>query len=270
MSDGYTKSCGSQLKRRCTDKKDDVADGNVCDPDSVNMIPGDKHNGFDKDKIRILIAIKQTVLRYGLASLLREQPDFAVVGTVGDCQECHLIAPELSPHVLLCDLNVIESLPVVEPESTNCPLEVSCDVLPDIPAILLQDDRSEHQILQATRIGVRGYLTTNSRLEDLFKAIRVVKEGGAFLERHVQSKVLGMLGKLHNGNNTKDKFLTDRERLILRLLAQGKRNQEIADTIFLSNSSVKRYVSSLYTKLGATNRAEAVSIGISQQLINIE
>lgn len=266
MSDKFMRRCTDRLTERKTDRNDTGTKINLQAPiaEGINAVT---NNSATKESIRILIAIRQSILRFGLASLLREQPEFIVVGTVGKCEDCHEAAPKLLPHVLLCDLESTNTHPDMASKSSGCPLEEEHDALPDIPTIVLQDDRSEHQILEATRIGIRGYLTTDTGLEDLFKAIRIVKNGGTFLERRVQSKVLGMLGQLNNGENIENEVLNEREQSILRLLAQGKRNQEIADTIFLSNSSVKRYVSSLCTKLGASNRAEAVRIGISRHLI---
>jgi len=271
MSDNYMSMHTDRLNRKNTNKK--IKDAAVIN-DQRSKSGNDQatfNSGAAKDGIRVLVSIKQSILRYGVASLLREQSDFNVVATVGDCVACYQSALQHLPHVLVCDLDTASGCPVEASQSAGCSIEELCKMLPGIPSIVLQDDRSEGQILEATRIGIRGYLTTDSKLENLFKAIRVVKDGGTFLEQRVQSKVMGMLGQLHNGEKTgKVEFLNDREQTILCLLAQGKRNQEIADAVFLSKSSVKRYVSKLYHKLGATNRAEAVKIGIAKNLIRFE
>lgn len=220
--------------------------------------------------ISILVAIEQPIFRFGLASLLEEQPDFTVVGTAGNCDECYQRALQLSPDILLCD---IDTAGAATPENSSlgwCSFEALRDALPELPAILLHREESDNQILEASNNGIRGYVTTNTSCEDLFNAVRVVKDGGTFLEQRVQSKVFAMLKQLNDGDASKTEPLNDKERTILQLLAQGKRNQEIADDVFLSISSVKRYVSTLCTKLGASNRAEAVRIGISKHLISAD
>lgn len=221
-----------------------------------------------QDDIRILVVIRPPIIRFALACLLNEQSDFNVVGTAGNCVECCQKAQGLAPNVLLCDLDTAEACPAKA--SCTVSVETVFNAFPDLPAILLHDDDKECQILDASRIGIRGYLTTNTSPEELFQAIRVVKNGGTFLDRRMQSRLMGMLSQMNGEKKTEDEHLNDRERSILHLLAQGKRNHEIADFVFLSNSSVKRYVSTLYAKLGASNRAEAVRIGISKNLIDFD
>lgn len=221
--------------------------------------------------IRILVVIRESIIRHGLASLLDEQPDFKVIGKAGNCAECYLNALQHPPHVLLCDLDIVTTAcPENALVSEGCPFIQLRDAVPGIQTVVMQGDEDSHKILEASRIGIRGYLTTDTSVEALFQAIRVVRNGGTFLEPAVQSSVLGMLRQLNDGERTENKDLNDRERAILQLLAKGKSNQEIADTIFLSMSTVKYYVSTLCTKLNASNRAEAVRIGISKNLITAE
>jgi len=273
MSDKLKRRHTDLLLRRSTDKNDN----DTPTQSSMHGLMAESsseynHNGKMKNcqqtKIRILLIMRQSIMRFGLASLLGEQPDFQVVGTAGNCAECNKKILQLSAQVLLCDFETANACPLKASTPGGCLSETQHDLLPDIPAILLQDDQHEHEIVQASRIGIRGYLTTDTRLEDLFRAIRVVKDGGTFIEHRVQSKVMGILGQLHNGKQNEKVHLTDRELTMLQLLAQGKRNQDIAKDVFLSNSSVKRYLSKLYVKLGASNRAEAVSIGISKHFIS--
>lgn len=238
--------------------------------DKLGTIAGHMSEGITKNQIRILVSIRQSIVRLGIASLLSEQPEFSVVGNASDSKECYRKALELSPHVLLCDLHVANECPVMMKNSDGRSYKMQADALPNMAAIVIMNDVSECQILEASEFGVRGYLTTNARCEDLYRAIHVVKAGGTFLERPVQSKVFAILKQMNGKEVVDNDILKDRERTILHLLAQGKSNQEIADTVFLSISSVKRYVSSLCAKLGASNRAEAVRIGISKQFIRAE
>ena len=189
------------LMRRKTDKDDNdttFSMHGLKTKESKNC----NHNGTAMDSVRILVAIRQSILRFGIASLLSEQTDFVVVGTADSCKDCHQKAVELSPHVLLCDLEIAGTSAVLPSGYSNCPLEAQCNEMPDIPAIVLEDDRSDYQIIKASRIEIRGCLTTNTALEDLYRAIRVVKDGGTFLERCVQSKVMDMLVQLHGRENT--------------------------------------------------------------------
>lgn len=259
------------LNRRYTDHKgNDTIKLTSIYEDKIKTIATRKPEGISQDQIRILVSIRQSIIRFGLASLLSEQPEFNVVGTAGDSTECYQNALKLSPDVLLCDQHTANECPVMIKHSDGHSLKMRADALPNMSTIVVMNDFSKCRIIEASEFGVRGYLTTNSRREDLYRAIHVVKNGGTFLERRVQSKIFGMLKQLNDKEAIENVILKDREKSILRLLAQGKSNQEIADAIFLSISSVKRYVSSLCTKLGASNRAEAVRIGISKQFIPAE
>ena len=261
----------SDKKRHSVRAKDRAS--NKINNSTVSSEPKLKSNKSREtsDCIRILVVIRESIIRYGLASLLDEQPDFKVIGTAGNCAECYQNALQQPPHVLLCDLDIVtDSCPGKTSVYDNCPFAQLRDAVPNIETVVVQADEDAHQIIEASRVGIRGYLTTDTSVEALFQAIRVVRNGGTFLEPAVQSSVLGMLKQKNDGEKTDNKDLNDRERAILQLLAKGKSNQEIAETIFLSVSTVKYYVSTLCTKLDASNRAEAVRIGISKNLITAE
>lgn len=246
---------------------------NKINTSTVSSAPGSKSKKSDEtsDCIRILVVIRESIIRYGLASLLDEQPDFNVIGTAGNCAECYQNALQHPPHVLLCDLDIVtNACPEKASVSEGCPFTQLRDAVPDIQTVVVQGDEDSHKILEASRIGICGYLTTDTSVEELFQAIRVVRNGGTFLEPAVQSSVLGMIRQLNDGEKAKNKPLNEREQAILQLLAKGKSNQKIADAMFLSMSTVKYYVSTLCTKLEASNRAEAVRIGISKNLITAE
>ena len=268
MTGLYNRRRTDALKRRCTDSGNHhtISIADIHSAVATSSKDDETQTGLD-NCIRILVVFKQSIFRFGLSSLLNEQSDFNIVGTAGSCEECYQKSVQRSPHVILCDMDTACTTPSESTATDFFSFQALRDALPGIPVIAIQNEESDCQILGASLNGIRGYVTTNTRREDLFKAIRVVKDGGTFLERNLQSRVLSMLNQLNNGEKLEEKILNDRERKILLLLAQGKRNQEIADEVFLSISSVKRYVSNLCNKLGASNRAEAVRIGISKHLI---
>lgn len=206
------------------------------------------------DAIKILVVAGQPIVCAGLVAMLEEQPDFNVVGTGANCAQCCRMASKLNPDVLVCDLET----------DVKCNAECLSDLLdamPKLPTIVIHKHAQERRVMGASRLGVQGYLTLDSEPETLFRAIRVVTQGGIFIDRGLYSTFLNISGETNNTN------LGNREHEILLLIAEGKTNQEIAKTILISESTVKHYISEMYSKLGVSNRAEAVKVAMNKGII---
>ena len=199
--------------------------------------------------VNILVVIRQPIVCFGLAAMLEAQPDFNVVGTAANCAQCCHKALKLAPDVLVCDLDTNENC------NAEC-LSALRDEMPNLPAIVVHRHVQARRVMGAFKLGVQGYLTLDSKPESLFRAIRVVTQGGIFLDQSLRSALLNLPGE--NNNAT----LSNREYEILLLIAEGKNNQEIAETILTSVSTVKHYISAMYSKLGVSNRAEAVRVAM--------
>lgn len=212
--------------------------------------------------IRILVVDDHPVVRYGLVGLLSAEADFEVVGEAASCAECCEKISELSPDVVVLDLEMEDA----------CGAEALTRVRntdPDVRTIVYTAYDNDWRVVDAVKNGVDGYLMKETPTQNIFDAIRIVNKGGSFLDPAVTSKVMGQVGSDRNRRKTADRYLSDREKTVLRLLAKGKRNKEISRELCISERTVKFHVSTLLGKLQASNRTEAVKIAAEQGLISL-
>lgn len=208
--------------------------------------------------IRILIADDHPVVRDGLAAILGSQPDFQVVGSAEDGGQAQQMALELQPDVMLLDLEMPE-MDGVEV------LQALRQAERRIPTIVFTAFDTDERILGAVKAGAMGYLLKGAPREEVFQAVRVVSQGGSLLQPLVASRLLQHVA----GETVQAPELTRRETQVLKLLAQGRTNKEIAQQLVVSERTVKFHVSSLLRKLGAGNRTEAVSVAAQMGLVEL-
>jgi DNA-binding NarL/FixJ family response regulator len=214
--------------------------------------------------IRILIVDDHAMFRDGLRAVLRTAPDVEVVGEAGDGMTAIALSQSLGPDVVLMDL----SLPDVSG------IEVTRRILAGTPScrvIVLTMHSEDDLIAAAAQAGARGYVLKDARAAELLASIRSVHGGGAALDPAVASRVLDLYRRAQEpGRGGTGVSLTPRDRYLMRRLAAGARNREIADELGLSEQTVKNVLSALYRKLGASNRAEAVGVAMRERLIEPE
>lgn len=215
-----------------------------------------------QEAIRILIVDDHPIVRDGLVAILSTQPDFAVVGESGDGAEAIRISRDLKPDVVLLDLEMPE-MDGVEA------LQQMRKVCPAVRVIVLTAFDTDERIVGAVRAGAQGYLLKGTPREEIFRAIRVVSKGGSLLEPLVASKLIHHLESGAKQLNNPHEALTEREREVLSLLAQGRTNKEIAASLVISERTVKFHVSSILAKLGVGNRTEAVTLAAQQGLVQL-
>jgi DNA-binding NarL/FixJ family response regulator len=208
--------------------------------------------------IRIIVVDDHPIVRDGLIAILGTQPDFQVIGKAGTGTEAVQLAEQLKPDVLLLDLEMPEMDGV---EALRRLRESGCPVR----AIVFTAFDTDERIVGAVQAGAQGYLLKGAPREEIFNAIRVVHAGGSLLQPVVASKLLRQVS--HNENGAED--LTPRESRVLQLLAQGLQNKEIAAELVITERTVKFYVSSILSKLGAGNRTEAVTIAVQRGLVKL-
>jgi DNA-binding NarL/FixJ family response regulator len=199
-------------------------------------------------------------VREGLAGMISTQPDLEVVGEAGNGVEAIRQAEALKPDLILMDLQM----------PTMDGAVAIRQILQDNPrarVLVLTAFDTDERILHAIEAGAQGYLLKGAPRDDLFRAIRVVAEGGSLLQPSVAAKLLTRVGQMLKHDDAE--HLTDREREVLDLLARGLRNKEIAEKLIISERTVKFHVGIIFQKLSVSNRAEAVSKAIQSGLVKL-
>ncbi len=210
--------------------------------------------------IRVLVADDHPIVRDGLIAILGTQPDFEVVGKAGDGLETLREVERLQPDVLLLDLE----MPELDGVQTLRRLGASGA---SVRVIVFTAFDTDERIVGAVQAGAQGYLLKGAPREEVFNAIRVVNAGGSLLQPVVASRLLRQVVAGESAPNPD--ALTPREHNVLHLLAQGLQNKEIAAELVITERTVKFYVSSILSKLGAGNRTEAVTIAVQRGLVKL-
>ena len=213
------------------------------------------------EPIRILVADDHPVVRDGVVAMLSTQPDFAVVGEAANGREAVALAIRLRPTIVLLDLE----MPDLDGVEALAQMRAAC---PEVRALVFTAFDTDDRIIGAVRAGAQGYLLKGAPRDELFNAIRVVSGGGSLLQPVVASKLLQRLSAPPDPTAPAE-HLTEREREVLTLLAQGRPNKEIAGLLSISERTVKFHVSAILGKLGAGNRTEAVTIAVQRGLVTL-
>jgi DNA-binding NarL/FixJ family response regulator len=205
------------------------------------------------EALRIFIAEDHPLFRKGMISLLSSVPEFEVVGQAATGEEAVVRAAQLQPDVVLMDLQMPEVNGI---EATRTILQESPSVC-ILVVTLFEDDES---VFMALRAGARGYVLKDANEEEMVHAIRAVGRGEAIFSPAIATRVLAYFAASPAGATPPQLFptLTDREREILTLIAQGHPNPSIARQLSLSTKTVGNYVSNIFTKLQVADRAQAI------------
>ena len=203
--------------------------------------------------IRVLLVDDQMLVRQGIRSLLELSEEIEIVGEATDGQDALDRVAESRPDVMLLDLR----MPVLDGIGTLRAL-AETDAPP--PALILTTFDDDALVLEAMRAGARGFLLKDVSLEQLLEAIRTLHAGGTYLQPAVTARILeGLprLGEIPDGF-AEAEDLTERELEVLRLMAGGYSNKEIARGLDMSEGTAKNHVSSILAKLGVRDRTRAV------------
>jgi DNA-binding NarL/FixJ family response regulator len=207
--------------------------------------------------IRILLAEDQTLMRQGLKTILDLDTGFRVVGEAGDGATAVKLALELRPDIILMDVQ----LPVQNGVEATAAI---CRTWPQAKIIILTTFDRDDYVFAGVRAGAVGYLLKDVPAPKLIETIRAVQAGEVFIQPEVASRALR--ATLHPADGMIEP-LSDREREVLVMLAQGIANKEIADKLHIAEGTVKNHVSNILGKLQAQNRTQAADIARKRGLI---
>lgn len=210
--------------------------------------------------IRILLVDDQALFREGLHTLLSVQADFEVVGEAGNGQEAVRLAATLHPDVVLMDLQ----MPVLDGVAATRQLRAA---LPGCRVIVLTTFDDDEYVFEGLRAGAAGYLLKDTPSARLAEAIRAAARGESFLEPSVAAKVVAEFTRLSGSPGPRPAAapstqplaepLSDRELEVLRLVAQGASNKEIAAALFIAEGTAKNHLTNILGKLGVADRTQA-------------
>jgi DNA-binding NarL/FixJ family response regulator len=206
------------------------------------------------EQIRILLVDDQVLFREGLNTLLSTQAEFCVVGEAGDGEEALSKARQLQPQVVLMDVR----MPLLDGVAATRRMHAS---MPECRIIVLTTFDDDEYVFEALRSGAVGYLLKDAPSARLFEAVRAAARGESFLQPSVAAKVVAEFNRISAFAPVRQAGLADplseRELEILRLIAQGASNRQIASLLVIAEGTVKNHITHILSKLGVADRTQA-------------
>jgi len=206
--------------------------------------------------IRVFVVDDHPIVRQGLVTVLEDEPDFAVVGAAGSAEEAVAQVERLRPDVALLDLELagedgVAVIPRIAAAS------------PKTRVLIFTAYDTDERVFGALEAGAKGYLRKGAPREEIARAIRVVDAGGSHLAPRVAARLVAAVRTTRRGDGS----LSAREDEVLRLIAVGLANKEIGRALSISERTVRFHVTSIFAKLGATSRTQAVALAIQRHLL---
>ena len=205
----------------------------------------------DPDRpLRLLVVDDHEIVRRGLIAFLDRHGQFEVVAEAGTCEEAVSQARRFVPDLVLMDLRLPDASGIEACRMVR-------DEFPATQVVFLTSSPDEVDVFAAIVAGARGYVLKQTRSIELVRTLEAVGRGESLLDPHVTGMVLERIRRISSGADADEATeLTAREREILPLIAEGQTNKEIAEAVFLSDKTVKNYVSSILAKLGLDRRTQ--------------
>ena len=209
--------------------------------------------------IRVLIVDDQTLFRVGLAHLLESDPRITIVGEAADGAKAVRLIDSTKPDTVLMDLKMPSM------DGISATREIT-ENHPDVKVVILTTFDADNHVIQALKAGASGYILKNSKVESIVTSLLAIVSGERVMATAVADRVLEML----TGSTTPKEFydgLTSRELEVLKLLAGGMANKQIAYALSISEKTVRNHVSNMYEKLNVYDRTQAALYAVRKGLI---
>jgi DNA-binding NarL/FixJ family response regulator len=218
-----------------------------------------------KPKIRILIADDHPLLREALCQVFSNQKDMEIVGQAGNGEEAIDLASELKPDILVMDI----MMPKFDGLEASRQIK---KITPNTAILILTAYDDDNYVLGLLNAGATGYLMKSAKGQDLVEAVRAIRSGESVLHPKIIEKLLKQaMAKPAEALEPKIKdLLSDREMEMLKLLATGMSNKEIAEKLYLSLRTVKAHMSNIFTKMNVASRSEALVEALKKGLLTLD
>ena len=218
------------------------------------------------EKLRVLVCDDHALFRRGLQMVLDQEADLELVGEASDGVEVVEKAQELMPDVILMDVRMPKR------SGIEAATEIK-DALPHVKILMLTISDEEGDLYEAIKAGASGYLLKEIPIEEVADAIRSVWAGQSRISPSMASKLLTEFAAISKASQEKPQMpaprLTDREMEVLRLVAQGMNNRDIAKELYISENTVKNHIRNILEKLHLHSRMEAVVYAVREKMIEI-
>jgi DNA-binding NarL/FixJ family response regulator len=219
------------------------------------------------DAIRVLIVDDHALFRRGLEMVLEQEDDVEVVGEAGDGAEAIEKAQELMPDVVLMDVRMPRRSGIEATQTIK-------DLIPHAKILMLTISDEEADLYDAIKAGANGYLLKEISIEEVANAIRSVAQGQSLISPSMASKLLNEFATMVKRADEKQQVptprLTEREMEVLKLVAKGHNNRDIAKELYISENTVKNHIRNILEKLHLHSRMEAVVYAVREKLLEIK
>jgi two-component system, NarL family, response regulator NreC len=214
------------------------------------------------NSVRVLICDDHAIVRAGVRLILEPEADFELVGEAESAEESIKLVSQLQPDLIIMDISMpgmggLNAIPSLR------------EIVPEARVLILTIHDEEDYFFRALHAGAAGYVLKGASRDELLAALRLVVHGGIPIPHRLAPRLLSdYWDRVQNGETTSYQQLSSREREVLRLVAQGRTNNEIAKELSLSVRTVERHRSSIMNKIGLHNRAELVAFAVRQGFLD--
>ncbi|AEW54136.1 MULTISPECIES: response regulator [Bacillus] len=212
-------------------------------------------------KYNVLIVDDHFVVREGLKLIIETSDSFQIIGEAENGEEALSFIEKKKPDVILMDLNMpkmsgLETIEALNKKQNHTPI------------IILTTYNEDELMLKGIELGAKGYLLKDTDRENLFRTLEAAIRGEILLQPNIMEKIVNYKRKEVYADKVEENNLTEKELFVLKAIARGNKNKEIAFDMGIAERTVKAYLTNIYNKLGVNSRSEAVAVSIERKLIH--